>query len=73
MKKVNDFVSHLENINWKYISLREPLSESFISAFQDYIDWRYLSVNERVSFSQEFLKKFENKLHMDKYLKRNKI
>lgn len=73
MKKVNDFVSHLENINWKYISLREPLSEDFVFKFQDYIDWRYLSVNKRVSFSEEFLLKFKEKINLEKYLERNKV
>lgn len=68
--KINDFVSHLESINWKYISLRENLSESFIEKFQDYIDWRYLSINQKVNFSDKFLLKFKDKINLNKYYER---
>lgn len=70
MNKINDFASHLEKINWKYLSLKEPLTENFIEKFQDYIDWRYLSINENVSLSNEFLVKFKNKLNIERYLGR---
>lgn len=68
--KVNDFASHLESVNWKYISLRENLSEAFIEKFQDYIDWRYLSVNDKLSLSDEFIFKFRNKMNMVLYYER---
>jgi hypothetical protein len=70
MNKINNFAERLENVNWKYISLREPLTESFVEKFQDYIDWRYLSINQQVNFSQNFLIKFQDKLNISKYLER---
>ena len=57
-----DFIEkHQDKLNWKWISKRQCVSEKFIDKYKDKIVWNNLIQNDRLSISEEFIKKHDDK------------
>lgn len=59
-----------DNVDWKYISEYQKLSEDFIREFKDNVDWNCISKYQKLS--EEFIREFKNKAdwyYISKYQK----
>ena len=52
-----------DKVDWKFISIYQNLSESFIREFSDRVDWYCISRYQKLSKS--FIRGFANKLNWD--------
>ena len=46
--------------DWKWISYRQTLSESFMRSFHDQIDWVWVSIHQKIS--EPFIREFSDKV-----------
>ncbi len=52
-----------DKVDWKFISIYQDLSESFIRKFSDRVDWYCIS--RYLKLSESFIREFDNKLNWD--------
>ena len=53
-----------DEVNWKYISSSQTLSEDFIREFKDEVDWYNISYYQTLSeFGEDFIREFKDKVN----------
>jgi hypothetical protein len=61
-KEFEEKINTFDELDWKYISWNQKLSESFIEKYPNKIAWREISQYQKLS--ENFIRKYINKINI---------